>query len=64
MRAATGAALGIALLAACSPSEGPAARRAALDLRAREVRTRAAAADSAARAGQRRDDPIALWIMP
>jgi uncharacterized protein YjiK len=52
------------LIAGCSPRESPAARSAALDRRAREVATRAAEADSAARSGRPTDAPIARWILP
>ncbi len=64
MRAAAGAALAFVVMAACSPGESAAARQAALDGRAREVRARAAGADSAMRGGKVSDDPIALWILP
>jgi uncharacterized protein YjiK len=52
------------LVAGCSPAESAAERNAALDRRAREVATRAAAADSAARTGRPSDAPIARWILP
>jgi uncharacterized protein YjiK len=63
MKAAAGAVLAVALVA-CSPAENPAARNAALDRRAREVASRAALADSAAREGRASEAPIALWILP
>jgi uncharacterized protein YjiK len=52
------------VVAGCSPRENAATRSAALDRRAREVATRAAAADSAARSGRPSDAPIARWILP
>lgn len=64
MRAAAGAVLAAVLVVACSPAETSVARNAALDRRAREVATRAAEADSAARTGKPSDAPIALWILP
>jgi len=57
------AVLGVAL-ASCSPAENSAARTRTLDERAREVATRAAEADSAARSGAVSRAPIALWILP
>ena len=67
MRPAAGALLAAvmgAALVACSPMESPAGRARALDQRAREVATRAAEADSAARRGTPSEAPIALWILP
>ena len=52
------------LIVGCSPTQSEAERNAALDRRAREVAIRAAAADSAARAGHPASEPIARWILP